>query len=294
VALVGKFKKNRNKGKKKEPKLKEGEMTFLDHLEELRWHLIRSFAAIVIIGIAIFIYRKWVVDEVILGLLGAEFPTNQLLCFLRGLDGEACAKAVEASLIALSPQEQFLKTIEISLIGGFIVAFPYIIWEFWRFIKPGLHKHEARAVRGNVAVMSMLFFIGVAFGYYIISPFSIQFFSSFTISDDIVNTWRIGKVISLVMQIVLGAGIIFEMPILMYYLAKMGVITPDILKAYRRHAIVILLLMAAVITPPDIMSQVLIFIPLFLLYEVSVRIVKRVHKKREKELAASLGPSVTS
>ena len=147
MALVGKFKKNRNKGKKKEPKLKEGEMTFLDHLEELRWHLIRSFAAIVIIGIAIFIYRKWVVDEVILGLLGAEFPTNQLLCFLRGLDGEACAKAVEASLIALSPQEQFLKTIEISLIGGFIVAFPYIIWEFWRFIKPGLHKHEARAVR---------------------------------------------------------------------------------------------------------------------------------------------------
>ena len=269
-------------------------MTFLDHLEELRWHLIRSFAAIVIIGIAIFIYRKWVVDEVILGLLGAEFPTNQLLCFLRGLDSEACAKAVEASLIALSPQEQFLKTIEISLVGGFIVAFPYVLWEFWRFIKPGLHKHEARAVRGNVAVMSILFFIGVSFGYYIISPFSIQFFSSFTISDGIENTWRIGKVISLVMQIVLGAGIIFEMPILMYYLAKMGIITPDILKAYRRHAIVILLLMAAVITPPDIMSQVLIFIPLFLLYEVSVRIVKRVHKKREKELAASLGPSVTS
>jgi len=285
VGLVDQFKKIRGK-KSKKPSDEEKEMSFLDHLEELRWHLLRMGSAVILIAIVIFIYRKFVVDEIIFKILSEDFPTNKWLCALKGQEIAACMESVNAKIVAFSPQEQFLKSIQVGIIGGFIVAFPYIVWEFWSFIRPGLHKHERRAVRGSVFIMSLLFFTGVAFGYYIIAPFSVQFFSNFTISDYTSNTWGISKVIGLISQIVLGAGIIFQMPILMYYLAKMGLVTPEFLRTYRRHAVAILLLAAAIITPPDIMSQILIFIPLYSLYEISIGIVRRVVNKRNRELAA--------
>ncbi|MCI4669818.1 MAG: twin-arginine translocase subunit TatC [Bacteroidia bacterium] len=263
----------------------EKEMSFLDHLEELRWHILRAFAAIVVIAIFIFVYRKFVVDEILFRLLSEDFPTNKWLCLLRGEELGACMEAINARIVSFSPQEQFLKSIQVGFVGGFIVAFPYIIWELWSFIRPGLHRYEQRAVRGSVFVMSLLFFTGVAFGYFIIAPFSIQFFSNFTISDYANNTWGISKVIGLITQIILGAGVIFQMPVLMYYLAKMGLVTPKFLRTYRRHAVAILLLAAAIITPPDVMSQILIFIPLYSLYEISIVIAGRVIKRKEKMLA---------
>lgn len=282
MGLIDQFKKFRGKSKKTE---QENEMSFLDHLEELRWHILRAGTAIVILAIVIFIQRKFVVDGILFQLLSEDFPTNKWLCLLRGEEVGACMEAINARIVAFSPQEQFLKSIQVGLVGGFIVAFPYIIWELWSFVKPGLHKHERRAVRGSVFVMSLLFFTGVSFGYFIIAPFSIQFFSNFTMSEYAQNTWGIAKVIGLITQIILGAGVIFQMPVLMYYLAKMGLVTPEFLRTYRRHAVAILLLMAAIITPPDVMSQILIFIPLYSLYEISIIIAGRVIKKQEKALA---------
>ena len=188
---------------------------------------------------------------------------------------------------AIKPTEQFLKSITISVIAGFIIAFPNVLWEVWRFIKPGLHKHERRGMRGNVLIMSFLFFVGVLFAYYIILPFAVRFLATFSISDQNENIWRFGEVISMVTQIVIAGAIGFEMPILVYYLSKLGVVTPEGMKRYRRIAIVILLVLSAMITPPDVISQILIFVPLMGLYQLSIAISRRVYKKAEAELNAS-------
>ena len=210
-----------------------------------------------------------------------DFPLHQLLCKFRE---SLCFDEIPVEFIALEPYEQFLKSISISLIGGFIISFPYFIWEIWRFIKPGLKPSEQKGLRGNVFIMSLLFFMGVSFAYYIVLPFSVQFLANYQISSEIVNQWKIGKVIAMVTQITIGGGLIFEMPILVYYLSKMGLITPELMVRYRRHAIVVLLILAAMITPPDWITQILIFIPLFVLYQVSIRISKIVTRKRNKEL----------
>lgn len=259
-------------------------MSFLEHLEELRWHLIRSFGAILVFAIAIGVNIQWFLEDVILAPFKPEFWTHAVLCRFR----EAlCFDKIDVDLIAISPSEQFLKAITISLVAGFIFAFPVFIWEMWRFIKPGLHKHERKGLRGNVLVMSLLFFTGVAFAYYIITPFSIRFFSTFSIAPGIENQWKIGKVISLISNIALGGGIIFEMPVLVYYLSKMGLVTPGFMRSYRRHAIVVLLILAAMITPPDWITQVLIFIPLIILYEISIRISAMVTKKQDAAFEAA-------
>ncbi|MEO0472689.1 MAG: twin-arginine translocase subunit TatC, partial [Bacteroidota bacterium] len=196
------------------------------------------------------------------------------------------------------PYEQFLKSLSISFVGGFIFAFPYFIWEIWRFIKPGLHPKERKGLRGNVFIMSMLFFLGVSFAYYVILPFAVQFLSNYSLYEGVSNDWRIGNVISMVTQIVIAGGILFEMPILVYYLSKMGILTPQFMKKYRRHATVVLLVLSAIITPPDVVSQILIFFPLSILYEISIRICKRVYKRAAKEAAkekaASNGLQTTS
>lgn len=290
MSIVEKFKKFRSKsssnGKKEgdEKNAKpEAEMSFLEHLEELRWHLMRSFAAIVVIAITISFNINWLLDDIVLAPFSKNFPTNELLCYW---DADLCFEKIDVVLIAIEPYEQFLKFISLSLITGFILAFPYFIWEIWRFVKPGLHEREQNGLRGNVLIMSILFFMGVSFAYYVVLPFSVMFLSTFTLSDDIANQWKIGKVISMVTQIVLAGGILFEMPIIVYYLSKIGLVTPEFMRAYRRHAIVVLLILSAVITPPDWITQILIFLPLVILYEISIVISKVVTRNREKELAA--------
>ncbi len=284
MSIISQLVTARNKEKNKEkPKVEETEMSFLEHLEELRWHILRSVVSIFFFAIFFFVKIEWVLDNVILAPFDRSFPMYQLMC---RLSESLCFEKIPVEFIAISPYEQFLKSITIALLGGLFLSVPYILWEIWRFVKPGLHDKERNGLRGTVAIMSLLFFIGVAFGYYIVTPFSVQFLGTYQLSASIVNQWKIGGVISLVTQIMLGGGIVFEMPVLVYYLAKLGVITPEFMKAYRRHAVVILLVVAAVITPPDWISQVLIFFPLYLLYEVSIHICRVVTRKREKELAA--------
>lgn len=257
-------------------------MSFLEHLEELRWHLMRSVIAILLVGIVLFINIQWFISDVVLAPMQSDFPTNKILSTLRGLD---VAESIQVMIIAITPYEQFLRALTVSAIGGFIFAFPYIIWEIWRFIKPGLHSNEKKGLRGNVVVMSLLFFIGISFSYFIITPFALQFFSTFQIMEGVENQWRIGNIIAMITQIAIAGGLIFEMPIIVYYLSRIGLLTPQIMKAYRRHAIVVLLILAAIITPPDWITQILIFIPLTLLYETSIRISAMVTRKREAALA---------
>ena len=285
MALTSKLNALRNKDNPngKSNGAEEAEMTFLDHLEELRWHLVRSVAAIAIGAITVGINIRWFFDEVIYAPLRYEFYTHQLIC---KITGEQCEGAILGPLQAIKPTEQFLKSITISVIAGFIIAFPYVLWEVWRFIKPGLHKHERNGMRGNVLIMSFLFFVGVLFAYFVILPFAVRFLATFSISDQIENIWRFGEVISMVTQIVMAGGIVFEMPILVYYLSKLGVVTPEGMIRYRRIAIVILLVMSAMITPPDVISQILIFVPLMGLYQLSIMISRRVHKRAAAALDA--------
>ncbi len=257
-------------------------MSFLDHLEELRWHLVRSIAAVVVFAIFFFVYREFILDEIILKPFQPGFPTNKILCSIR----ESLCGEVNVEFIAITPYEKFIKALTLSILSGFIIAFPYVLWEVWRFIKPGLHTHERSGLKGNIFVMSLLFFMGVAFSYYVITPFSIRFLAGFELTEGLANQWRIGSVISFVGQIALGGGVLFEMPILVFYLTKLGVVTPEFLRNYRRHAFVILLILSAIITPPDVLSQILIFIPLSGLYEVSIyisRAVLRKEKRKEQE-----------
>ncbi len=279
---------NKRKKKKKKAADSDEEMSFLEHLEDLRWHLMRSAGGIAIVAIVAFVNVQWLLDEVILWPSKPDFPLNQALCNFRE---SLCFGKTNVVLIAISPYEQFLKSITVSVVAGFVVGFPYVLWEIWRFIKPGLHPHERSGLRGNVFIMSVLFFLGVSFAYFVVSPFSFRFLSTYQLSAAVANQWQIGKVIGLITQISVGGGLIFEMPITVYYLAKVGLITDVGMKAYRRHAIVVLLLLSAIITPPDVTSQILIFFPLWLLYEMSIGIARRANRRHQRELAEALGES---
>lgn len=260
----------------------ENEMSFLDHLEELRWHIIRSLIAIAIVAVVIFMYVKEFIEFFILQPFKPDFPVNRLMCHL---NPDLCFEKMDVVFIAISPYEQFLMAFSVSIMGGFIVSFPYIAWETWRFIRPGLHENEQKKLSGNVAIISFLFFLGVVFSYYVVTPFSVTFLSEFKIADDVQNQWKIGEVIDLVTQIVLGGAIIFELPIVVYYLSRLGVLSPQFMREYHRHAIVLLLVIAAVITPPDVLSMILIFIPLIILYEISILVSVVVTRKQDKEFA---------
>lgn len=260
----------------------EKEMSFLDHLEELRWHIIRSLIAVAIVAIVIFVNIEKCISIFILQPFKPEFPVNRLMCYL---NKDLCFEKMDVIFIAISPYEQFLMAFSLAITGGFIVAFPYIAWEVWRFIKPGLHSTEQKKLSGNVAIISFLFFLGVIFSYYVVTPFSVTFLSEFKIAAEVQNQWKIGDVIDLVTQIVLGGAIIFELPIVVYYLSRLGLLTPEFMKEYHRHAIVLLLVLAAIITPPDVLSMILIFIPLIILYEISIVVAMVVTKKQEKEFA---------
>lgn len=233
-----------------------------------------------LLAVGAFVYREVLLDYYINAPLRASFPINRFLCQL----GAGGCIDILVDKQASNPYELFLKSISFSITVAFIVGFPYIAWEVWRFIKPGLHPDEQKKLRGNVAIISMLFFIGVAFGYFVVLPFSINFLATFPLMPDIKVLWKIGDTIAFVSQVLLAGGIMFEMPIVVFYLAKLGLITPEFMRSYRRHAIVILLLLSAILTPPDVMSQILIFIPLSLLYEVSIKICAVVTRNREKEI----------
>lgn len=275
------------------PDKNPNEMSFLDHLEELRWHLIRSTLAIVIVGVVAFLMKDFIFDTVIFGPKKPDFPTYGIFCKLSQWLGFSEAFCTTEPLFRVQSRVmagQFSAHIWTSIWAGFILAFPYILWELWRFISPGLYEKERKYSRGFIIIASLLFFMGVLFGYYVVSPLSINFLGSYTVSDEVFNDIDLGSYISTVRASVIACGLIFELPIVIYFLTKVGLVTPEILKKYRKIALVLVLVLSAIITPPDVASQIIVAVPVLILYQVSIYISKVVIKreaKREAKRAAA-------
>ena len=272
-----------------------GEMSFIGHLEELRWHVIRAGGSILVFAILAFIYIKEIYHYVIIAPSQPDFWTYRMLCKLadKVQYDELCIKALNFKLQAIGVGDQFTMSMTSAVIAGLVFAFPYAFWEVWRFIKPGLRPSERQSARGAVFYVTFLFFSGVFFGYYIVTPLAINFLANFTLDPSIINEFSLSSYISLVATLTLACGIAFQLPIVVYVLAKVGVLTPSFMREYRKHAMIVILIVAAVITPsPDIYSQVIVAIPLFLLYELSILVAGKVEREKiaeEKALANSTG-----
>jgi sec-independent protein translocase protein TatC len=269
----------------KKGKGEEKEMSFLEHLEELRWHIIRSILAIVIFMILAFIFKNYIFGAIILGPKNPNFITNRLLCQLGELLNTAalCINTKPLNLINIKMSGQLTTHITISMVAGLILAFPVILWEFWNFFQPALKPHEARYARGAVIAASLLFFVGVLFGFFLLAPLSIHFLSSYEVDAQVVNQINIRSYIGTLTSICLATGLVFELPIVAFFLTKIGIITPAFMRKYRKHAIVIIFILSAIITPPDVFSQTLVAIPLLILYEISIIISARVMKQKDKD-----------
>jgi sec-independent protein translocase protein TatC len=267
----------------------KAEMTFIDHLEELRVHIIRSVIAILVMAVVIFIYRDWIFDNIISGPINPNFISYKALCeFSRWAHmGDAlCMPPVKVNLITNTFGGQFLGSISIALVGGVIAAFPFIFWEFWRFVKPALKEKELRNTRYVIFWVSFFFFTGAAFGYFLLGPFTFNFLAGFQLGTQtgITTLPTFSDYIDNLTNIILGCGLAFELPVLASLLTRIGLITPAFLKRSRKYAIVVILLVAAFITPsPDWMSQMIVFVPLFLLYELSILVSKRVFKREQEK-----------
>ncbi|MBN2166539.1 MAG: twin-arginine translocase subunit TatC [Marinilabiliaceae bacterium] len=262
------------------------EMSFLQHLEALRWHLIRGFIAVAGFSVIAFLYKEVVFDTIIFAPGRPDFWTNVKLCQLADWIQipSLCINQQAIVIKNIAMSGQFMTHLWVSFIAGVIIGFPYFFWEIWRFIQPALYEKEARYSRGAIIVVSVLFFVGIIFGYYIISPLSISFLSNYQVSPEVANEITISSYISTISSIVFSSGVLFELPVFIFFLAKLGIVSSGFLKKYRRHAIVAVITLAAIITPPDVFSQLLISVPMLLLYEASVIIAKRLEKKRNKNL----------
>lgn len=264
----------------------QNEMSFLDHLEELRWHLIRATFAIVIIGCGAFIMREFIFDTVIFGPKKMSFPTYRFFCHIAtslGFDSAFCADQLPFTIQSRTMGGQFSAHIWTSIWAGFVIGFPYVLWEMWKFISPGLHENERKNSRGFILIASFLFFMGVLFGYYVVAPLSINFLGTYQVSEEVLNEFDIGSYISAVRTSVIACGILFELPIIIFFLTKVGLITPEIMKKYRKIALVIVLILSAVITPPDVTSQIIVAVPVLILYQISIFISKMALKREAKK-----------
>ncbi len=262
-------------------------MGFLDHLEILRWHIIRAAIAVTVIGLLAFIFKDYVFDNILLAPRHDYFPTYRALCFLGKyfhIDG-LCAKPTPLTIINSTISGQFSTHITIAIYTGLLLGFPYLLWELWRFIKPALYPKEQKMGRRGVYVISFLFIIGVLFGFFIVTPISTEFFSSYSVSADVKNMVDLNSYITMVVSATFATGVVFELPVFIYFLSKVGLITSTFLKKYRKHAVVVILVIAAIVTPPDAVSQIIVTIPMVILYEVGIVVAKRIEKKKAKELA---------
>jgi sec-independent protein translocase protein TatC len=276
-------------GWRKKNNEERAEMSFIEHLEVLRGHLFRSALAIAAGAIVFIVYNTFFVREVLMGPTHADFPTYKWLCKLGhaiGLGDNMCMKDIGLKMQSTSVSGQFSMYFTLIFVGGIIVAFPYIFWEFWRFIKPALTKKELSKTRGVIFWVSFLFFLGITFGYFIIAPYTVNFFANFQLDDNIENRWTITSYIDTLVPLILGTGLAFQLPLVMFFLAKVGLMSPDFLRRNRKYAIVIILILAGIITPPDVISQIICTIPLMLLYEISIWLTAKVQKEKalkEKE-----------
>ncbi len=267
----------------------QGEMSFVDHLEALRWHIVKSIGAVLIGTIIAFVKMNFFFDRIVMGPAHKDFITYRILCDIShkiGLGDAMCLEDINIKLQSTEMSSQFLMSFTIAIVIGFILAFPYIFWQFWRFVKPALKPNEIRKTRGIIFWVSLLFFMGVCFGYFVISPYTVNFFAAYSLSPLIENKFLISDYIDTITQLALGTGLVFQLPLVVYFLTKIGLITASFLRTYRKYAVVVVLVVAAVITPPDVVSQLIVTIPLWLLYEISIGIAARVEKDNKKKEAA--------
>lgn len=277
---------NEDESTKTKPEEAKAEMSFLDHLEALRWHIIKSVVAICVCATVAYIYSTYIWDTIIIAPSRSDFWTSRMIIQLGsffGIHSEGLNQH-PFQLINFDMSGQFNVDVWTAIVAGFIVSFPYVVFQFWSFIKPALYENERRHASGAVLIMSALFILGVLFGYYLIAPFSIDWLGSYSISKDVINQINIRSYISTVTSIVLSGGIAFELPVVVFFLSKIGVLTPRFLRKYRRHSYVVLLIIAAIITPPDVLSQMIVSVPLVLLYEISIFISARVDKANKRKL----------
>jgi sec-independent protein translocase protein TatC len=261
------------------------EMGFLDHLEELRRRLFWSVIAVVVGIVVIVWFDDFVINKLIMGPKNLDFVTYQAFCdfsHYMGMGDQLCYQEMNFKLQSTTMGGNFSAYMLVCIVGGVVIAFPFIIYQLWGFVKPGLHLKERGVVNGVVFYISLLFFLGVLFGYYILTPLSIAFLGNFEFGDVEVNS-TVLSYLKLVVSLVLGTGLIFQLPVVVYFLGKIGVISSAFLKKYRKHAFVVNLIIAAIITPPDVTSQLLVSLPILLLYEISIFVVARVEKKADSQ-----------
>lgn len=276
------FNKNKNESNPSQ------EIGFVDHLEALRWHLVRMAIALFICSIVAFIYIGEIFDKIILAPTHKDFPSYIWLCKLGEIlhIKNLCLEDVKMSFQNTQLSGQFMMSFSAAFLFGFIISFPYLMWELWRFIRPALTARELKNSTGIIFWVSLLFFFGVLFGYYIITPYTVNFFANYTLSNQFQNIIKIDDYLDSVMGLALGTGLVFELPVVVFFLSKVGILTPDFMRTYRKYALVIILVVAAVITPPDVFSQIIVTIPLWILYEVSIFLSAKVYReklRKEKE-----------
>lgn len=260
------------------------EMSFFDHVDDLRKHLFRAVVAILVGTIAAFIQKSFIFDTLIFGPKRTDFWTYRMLCELSHKiyhDDTMCLSDIGFVVSNITMSGQFTQHMFVAFIAGVILAFPFILLEVWKFIRPALKKSERNKVRGIVFYSSILFFIGILFGYYFLTPVSLSFLGSYRVSEEVINEINLESYIDFVATLTLATGIVFELPIVVFFLAKLGVMSAAFMKKYRRHAFLIILIIAAIVTPPDVTSQILMTIPLYGLYEFSIVIANRVEKDKK-------------
>ncbi|GAB5419352.1 MAG: twin-arginine translocase subunit TatC [Crocinitomicaceae bacterium] len=257
----------------------EKRMSFLEHLEELRWRLVRSAIAILIVAIALWFYKGWIFENLFMTMKSKDFITFDFLCKYLGV----CMDDITVGTQSTTVTGQFSYALMMSIMGGFVVAFPFVFYQFWGFVKPGLRQNEKSVAKGIILYVTLLFFTGVAFGYFVVAPLCIQFFGGFTITDEVVNDFTINSYMSMVLSTIFYSGLLFLLPVLSYLLTKLGILGSDFLKKYRKHAIIAILILSAFITPPDLISQVIVGIPILILYEIGIFVSKRVEKQRKNQ-----------
>lgn len=255
------------------------QMSFLNHLEELRWRLVRIAIAIVTVSTVLWFFQEWIMDNLFLSMKDPSFITFRLMCDHVGV----CVDEIPLKMQSMTVSGQFSYALMTSIMGGVVLAFPFIFYQIWRFVKPGLKKNEQTVAKGIVLYVSLLFFTGIAFGYFIVAPLCVQFFGSYQISDKIENIFTINSYMSTILSTVFYSGLLFLLPVVSYLFTKLGVITPEFLRKYRKHAIVGILILSAVITPPDLISQVIVGIPIVLLYEIGILVSARVEKNKKQD-----------
>jgi sec-independent protein translocase protein TatC len=260
------------------PEKTEKEMSFLQHLEELRWHLMRAFSSIFVFFVIAFASKDFVVSVILLGPSRPNFLTYRLLC---QISSAICIEKLPFVLQSRSLAGQFTAHLVISLVIGLIAAFPYAFWEIWRFVKPGLYHAEQSSTRGATFMVSFLFLTGIVFGYFVVAPLSINFLANYQLDPSIVNEIDILSYMSTLAIMVLACGLMFQLPVAIYFLSRIGFVTPSLMRNYRRHSIVVILFLSALLTPsPDVISQLLVAVPLFILYELSIYISAWVEKSQ--------------